>query len=56
MQSERVSKLITKAGRKFEVVRAAQLNDHLPMAVYLKSTSSSGSSKETRRTKTKMYL
>ena len=33
---------MTEAGRKFQVVGAAQLNDRLPMAVRLKGTWSSG--------------
>jgi len=37
-----VSQLTTEAGRKFQVVGAAQLNDCLSMAVRLKGTSSSG--------------
>ena len=39
-----MSQLITEAGREFQVVGAAQLNDRLPMAVRLKGTWSSGTS------------
>jgi len=35
---------MTEAGREFQVVGAAQLNDRLPMAVRLKGTWSSGTS------------
>ena len=44
LNTERVSQLMTKAGREFQVVGAAQLNDRLPMAVRLKGTWSSGTS------------